>query len=61
MQKPFDTKALIDTVEDTEVQESLKRLMINLSEGDQNNPESESESIREVFGALRLIQKARTF
>jgi predicted transcriptional regulator/FixJ family two-component response regulator len=59
MQKPFDAKALIDTVEDREIQESLKRLASNINQVDTDDPES--EPIKELFGAVRLIQKARTF
>lgn len=59
MQKPFDAKALVETVEDREVQDSLRRLMMNLNHIDISNPES--NELRELFGALRLIQKARTF
>lgn len=59
LQKPFDADALVQAVEDVEVRESLNRLLINLSQADLEDPDH--RAVNEIFGALRLIQKAKTF
>lgn len=57
MQKPFDAKALVETVEDRGIQDGLKRLMSGIDQLEN----LEGKQLTELFGALRLIQKARTF
>ena len=71
LQKPFEIQAFIDTIEDKQVYEELKKIMINLREiNDNNNPTSGQDSndsatsrerMRELFECLRKIQKNRTF
>jgi CheY-like chemotaxis protein len=59
MQKPFDADVLVDTIEDREVQEGLKKLMTNLKQSKDLDPTF--EQIRDLFEGLRKIQKGRTF
>jgi CheY-like chemotaxis protein len=60
VQKPFDANVLVDTIEDREVQEGLKKIMTNLKlSTDLENPTL--EQIRDIFEGLRKIQKGRTF
>jgi DNA-binding NtrC family response regulator len=59
MQKPFDADVLVDTIEDREVQEGLKKLMTNLKQSKDLDPTF--EQIRDLFEGLRRIQKGRTF
>jgi DNA-binding NtrC family response regulator len=70
LQKPFEIQAFIDTIEDKQVYEELKKIMINVRAIDDNNPSSEQDSIdsatsrermRDLFECLRKIQKNRTF
>ena len=70
LQKPFEIQAFIDTIEDKQVYEELKKIMINISTIDDSNPSSEQDSIdsstsrermRDLFECLRKIQKNRTF
>ena len=60
MQKPFDANVLVDTIEDREVQEGLKKIMTNLKISmDLEDPTL--EQMRDIFEGLRKIQKGRTF
>jgi DNA-binding NtrC family response regulator len=70
LQKPFEIQAFIDTIEDKQVYEELKKIMINIRTIDDSNPSSEQDSIdsstssermRDLFECLRKIQKNRTF
>ena len=70
LQKPFEIQAFIDTIEDKQVYEELRKIMINVRAIDDNNPSSEQDSIdsatsrermRDLFECLRKIQKNRTF
>jgi CheY-like chemotaxis protein len=71
MQKPFEIQAFIDTIEDKQVYEELKKIMINIRAIDHDNsPSSEQgssdssasrEQMRDLFECLRKIQKNRTF
>lgn len=70
LQKPFEIQAFIDTIEDKQVYEELKKIMINIRTIDDCNPSSEQDSIgsstsrermRDLFECLRKIQKNKTF
>jgi CheY-like chemotaxis protein len=70
LQKPFEIQAFIDTIEDKEVYEELKKIMINIRTIDDDNtssgqgpsdPSASRERIRDLFECLRKIQKNRTF
>jgi CheY-like chemotaxis protein len=59
IQKPFEANTLVDTVEDKEVYENLKDLMVSVRQirGDQPT----QKQIKDLFESLRKIQKGRTF
>ena len=59
MRKPFSLNALIDTVEDAQVYEGLKTLMINLRYLKEGYPNE--EQMKDIFDGLRKIQKNRTY
>ena len=59
MQKPFAASALLDTIEDKEIYDGLKSLMVNVREIKDTNPSH--KNIKELFEGLRKIQKGRTF
>jgi len=70
LQKPFEIQAFIDTIEDKQVYEELKKIMINIRAIDDDNTLSGQESsdistsrerMRDLFECLRKIQKNRTF
>jgi CheY-like chemotaxis protein len=69
LQKPFEIKAFIDTIEDKQVYEELKKILINISAIDDISPSSEHvssdsnsrEKMRDLIECLRKIQKNRTF
>jgi CheY-like chemotaxis protein len=70
LQKPFEVQAFIDTVEDKQVYEELKKMMINIRAIDDDRLSSDQESdnsltsrerMRDLFECLRKIQKNRTF
>ena len=70
LQKPFGIKAFIDTIEDKQVYQELKKIMINIRAIDDDNtscgqepsdPSNSRERIRDLFECLRKIQKNRTF
>ena len=59
IQKPFDVDAFVDTIEDKEVYQGLKKLVINIKQIKDNNPTK--KQINELIEGLRRIQKCRTF
>jgi CheY-like chemotaxis protein len=59
MRKPFSLDALINTVEDGQVFEGLKALMMNLRFLKNEYPSE--EQMKEIFDGLRKIQKNRTY
>ena len=68
MQKPFEIQVFVDTIEDKQVYEELKKIMINIRTMDDDNASSEHEPsdssrkrMRDLFECLRKIQKNRTF
>jgi CheY-like chemotaxis protein len=70
LQKPFEMQAFIDTIEDKQVYEELKKIMINiraidddntLSRQESSDPSTSRERMRDLFECLRKIQKNRTF
>src|SRR5918994_175169 len=70
LQKPFEIQAFIDTIEDKQVYEELKKIMINIRAIDDDNtssgqqssdPSTSRERMRDLFECLRKIQKNRTF
>ena len=70
LQKPFEIQVFIDTIEDKQVYEELKKIMINiraidddniLSRQESSDPSTSRERMRDLFECLRKIQKNRTF
>jgi CheY-like chemotaxis protein len=70
LQKPFEIQAFIDTIEDKQVYEEPKKIMIKIraidddktSSGQESSESSTSrERMRDLFECLRKIQKNRTF
>jgi CheY-like chemotaxis protein len=70
LQKPFEIQAFIDTIEDKQVYEELKKIMINIraiddhtasSGQESSDPTTSREKMRDLFECLRKIQKNRTF
>ena len=70
LQKPFEIQAFIDAIEDKQVYEELKKIMINIRAIDDDNtsagqessdPSTSRERMRDLFECLRKIQKNRTF
>jgi DNA-binding response OmpR family regulator len=59
IQKPFDIDVFIDTIEDIEVYEGLKNLVVNVRQIKDNNPTK--KQINELIEGLRKIQKTRAF
>jgi CheY-like chemotaxis protein len=59
MRKPFSLDALINTVEDGQVFEGLKALMLNLRFLKHDYPNE--EQMKQIFDGLRKIQKNRTY
>lgn len=59
MRKPFSLDALLETVEDGQVYEGLKTLMMNLRFLKDGNPSE--KQMKEIFDGLRKIQKNRTY
>ena len=59
MQKPFELKALVNTIEDKEIFQELEKLNVNI----QNLKELEPThaQVRDYLDALKKIQKGRTF
>jgi DNA-binding NtrC family response regulator len=70
MQKPFEIQAFVDTIEDKQVYQELKKIMINIRAIDDDNissgqepsdPSTSRERMRDLFECLRKIQRNRTF
>lgn len=68
LQKPFEIQALIDTIEDKEVYQELKKIMMKIRSFEQDgsslqrgSDDLSREQIRDMFECLRRIQKNRTF
>ena len=70
LQKPFEIQAFVDTIEDKQVYEELKKIMINMRAIDDDNtssaqepgdPSTSRERMRDLFECLRKIQRNRTF
>jgi CheY-like chemotaxis protein len=71
LQKPFEIQAFIDTIEDKQVYEELKKIMINIraiddddvsSSGQEpSDPSTSRERMRDLFECLRKIQKNITY
>ena len=68
LQKPFEIQALIDTIEDKEVYQELKKIMTKIRSFEQDgsslqrgSDDLSREQIRDMFECLRRIQKNRTF
>jgi len=59
MQKPFAVDALVDTIEDKEIYDGLKEIMLNMKQIKNESPSS--EQLKSLFESLRKIQKGRTF
>jgi len=59
MQKPFGAEAIVKTVEDKEVYDGLKRIMISMK--DIKNTDPSPQQLRSLLEGLRNIQKGRTF
>ena len=59
MQKPFDIDELIDTIEDEEVYNELKKLNVDIDVIQAANPTH--EQIMDLLERLRKIGKMRTF
>jgi CheY-like chemotaxis protein len=60
MQKPFKADALVDTIEDKEIYEGVKRLMANVKQiEDPTNPTS--KQIMDLFKVVKQVHKGITF
>jgi DNA-binding response OmpR family regulator len=59
MQKPFGADVLVNTIEDKEVYEGLKQIMLSMKQIKDMNPSP--MQLRSVLESLRKIQKGRTF
>jgi DNA-binding response OmpR family regulator len=59
MQKPFGADALVNTIEDKEVYEGLKQIMLSMKQIKDTSPSP--KQLRSLFESLRRIQKGRTF
>ena len=59
IEKPFDIDVFIDTIEDIEVYEGLKKLVVNVRQIKDNN--STKKQINELIEGLRKVQKTRAF
>ena len=59
MQKPFGIKALIDTLEDKEIDDGLQALNVKIDQLKDMNPSH--DQIFELLEGLRKLQKGKTF
>jgi CheY-like chemotaxis protein len=59
MQKPFSVSALVDTVEDMEINESVKTLMTTAKDIIEDFDNPSCDQIRKLFETLRKAQKFR--
>jgi DNA-binding response OmpR family regulator len=59
MQKPFGADALVNTIEDKEIYDGLKQIMLSMKQIKDENPSP--KQLRSLLESLRKIQKGRTF
>jgi DNA-binding response OmpR family regulator len=59
MQKPFGADALVNTIEDKEIYEGLKQIMLSMKQIKDESPSP--KQLKSVLESLRKIQKGRTF
>ena len=59
MQKPFGADVLVNTIEDKEVYEGLKQIMLSMKQIKDTNPSP--KQLKSLLESLRKIQKGRTF
>ena len=59
MQKPFGAETLVNTIEDKDVYDGLKEIMLSMKQIDATSPTP--KQIKSFFENLRRIQKGRTF
>ena len=59
MQKPFGADALVNTIEDKEIYEGLKQIMLNLKQIKDASPSP--KQLKSLLESLKKIQKGRTF
>ena len=59
MQKPFGADALVNTIEDKEVYEGLKQIMLSMKQIKDTNPSP--KQLKSLLEGLRKIQRGRTF
>jgi CheY-like chemotaxis protein len=59
LQKPFTASVLVDVIEDKEIYDGLKKLMVNVKEIKDMEPTH--KQIKELFEGIRKLQKGRTF
>jgi DNA-binding response OmpR family regulator len=59
MQKPFGADALVNTIEDKEIYEGLKQIMLNIKQIKEESPSP--KQLKSLLESLRKIQKGRTF
>src|SRR6266849_3185564 len=59
MQKPFGADALVNTIEDKEVYEGLKQMMLSMKQIKDASPSP--KQLKSLLEGLRRIQKGRTF
>jgi DNA-binding response OmpR family regulator len=59
MQKPFGADALVKTIEDKEIYEGLKQIMLSMKQIKDETPSP--KQLKSLLESLRKIQKGRTF
>ncbi|SRR6266487_5974 len=59
MQKPFGADALVNTIEDEEIYQGLKQIMLSMKQIKDESPSP--KQLKSLFESLRKIQKGRTF
>jgi DNA-binding response OmpR family regulator len=59
LQKPFEPSALVDTIEDNEIYEGLKKLNVDIELI--KDLKATHEQLRDLLEGLRKLQKGRTF
>jgi CheY-like chemotaxis protein len=59
MQKPFGADALVNTIEDKEIYEGLKQIMLSMKQIKDESPSP--KQLKSLLESLRKIQKGRTF
>ena|SRR5215204_939699 len=65
LQKPFHIDTLVDTIEDKEAFEGLKKLMVDIKKISRDKTNDDADlthgQIKGLFESLRKIQKGRSF